>query len=72
MTLSGLWEWFFQNIGMWLVIAYSAFGIIEAVKDGSFGKAVTKLAIGVAAYYYGSNPQQVMDSLKGVVAKISG
>lgn len=57
---------------MWLVIAYSAFGIIEAVKDGSFGKAVTKLAIGVAAYYYGSNPQQVMDSLKGVVAKIFG
>ncbi|MGC4387337.1 TcpD family membrane protein, partial [Streptococcus suis] len=40
--------------------------------DGSFGKAVTKLAIGVAAYYYGSNPQQVMDSLKGVVAKIFG
>ena len=72
MTLSGLWEWFFQNIGMWLVIAYSAFGIIEAVKDGYFGNAVTKLAIGVAAYYYGSNPQQVMDSLKGVVAKIFG
>lgn len=72
MTLSGLWEWFFQNIGMWLVIAYSAFGIIEAVNDGSFGKAVTKLAIGVVAYYYGSNPQQVMDSLKGVVAKIFG
>ncbi|MFS1664103.1 TcpD family membrane protein [Streptococcus sp. zg-JUN1979] len=70
MSLSTLWTWFFDNIGVWIVIAYCAWGFIKGANDGAWGKAITQLAIGAFAYYYSTNPESVMKTLSSIIAKV--
>ena len=70
MTLQSLFEWFVNNIGVWIVAGFAGWKFIEAVRDQRIGRALMALGIGGAAIYFLNNPTNVLNTISNVIANI--
>lgn len=70
MTLQSLFEWFVNNIGVWIVAGFASWKFIEAVRDQRIGRAIMSIAIGGASFYFLKNPTTILNSVADIFSKI--
>lgn len=70
MTLQSLFEWFVNNIGVWIVAGFAGWKAIEAVRDQRIGRAISAIAIGGATVYFLNNPTNVLNTISNVISGI--
>ncbi len=70
MTLQSLFEWFVNNIGVWIVAGLAGWKFIEAVRDQRIGRAITALGIGGAAIFFLTNPITILSTVGSIVGRI--
>ncbi|MBS7576114.1 MULTISPECIES: TcpD family membrane protein [unclassified Enterococcus] len=70
MSLSSLFTWFVDNMGIWIVAGFAGWKFIQAVKDQKIGQAIITLAIGGFSVYFLKNPTTILNSIGEIVAKI--
>lgn len=72
MTLQSLFEWFVNNIGVWIVAGFAGWKFIEAVRDQRIGRAIMAVGIGGATVYFLKNPITVLNTVSAIIARIFG
>ena len=70
MTPQSLFEWFVNNIGVWIVAGFAGWKFIEAVRDQRIGRAIMSIAIGGASFYLLKNPTTILNSVADIFSKI--
>lgn len=70
MTLQNLFEWFVNNIGIWIIAFLAGWKIIESIRDQRIGKAIVSFAIGGASVYFLKNPTVVLNSISNILANV--
>ncbi|MGT2896035.1 TcpD family membrane protein [Streptococcus entericus] len=70
MTLQSLFEWFVNNIGVWIVAGFAGWKTIEAVRDQRIGRAITAVAIGGATVYFLNNPTNVLNTISEIFSNV--
>ena len=70
MTLQSLFEWFVNNIGVWIVAVFAGWKFIEAVRDQRIGRALMALGIGGATFYFLKNPTNVLNTISNIIGNI--
>lgn len=70
MTLQNLFEWFVNNIGVWIVAGFAGWKFIEAVRDQRIGRAIMAIGIGGASIYFLNNPTTVLNTVSNIIGRV--
>lgn len=72
MTFQSLYDFLFQNFGIWIIAGMVVVKIARAVVSGDTGSAVWACVIGAVAYWVGKDPITFLDSAKTLMDKVKG
>lgn len=72
MTFQGLYEWLFQNFGVWIIGGIVVWKIAKSAVSGDTGSAIWACVIGAIAYWFGKDPVGFLDSAKTIIDKVKG
>lgn len=72
MTLQNLFQWFVNNIGIWIVAGFAGWKFIEAVRDQRIGRALMAITIGGASVFFLNNPTKVLNTVSSIISNIFG
>lgn len=72
MTLQGLYNFLFQNFGIWVIGGIVVWKIAKSAVSGDTGSAVWACVIGAIAYWIGKDPIAFLDMCLTIFNKVKG
>lgn len=72
MTLQGLYNFLFQNFGIWVIGGIVVWKISKSAVSGDTGSAVWACVIGAIAYWIGKDPIAFLDMCLTIFNKVKG
>lgn len=72
MTFQGLYNFLFQNFGIWVIGGIVVWKISKSAVSGDTGSAVWACVIGAIAYWIGKDPIAFLDMCLTIFNKVKG
>ena len=72
MTFQGLYDFLFQNFGIWVIGGVVVWKIAKSAVSGDTGSAVWACVIGAVAYWIGKDPIAFLDMCLTIFNKVKG
>lgn len=72
MTFQGLYDFLFQNFGIWIIGGIVVWKIAKAAVSGDTGSAVWACVIGAIGYWIGKDPIAFLDLCVTIFNKVKG